>query len=1066
MHKKVFGAQRNDLLEWLNSTWLENGPPICFIEGFPGVGKTALASELSERLLKNQSRTVCFEEIADRVEPSLVDAFIDLSANLSSNCQSPEMEAELLGEEEINLSRALEKALRQNVLIIIDDVQRLFKRDSGEPTTELSNILSTLNSRRGLHGRILLLSDRLLERGRWCSEIPIKSLNELSVQEAIELLDDRLADAQIGEAVPEDRKIDLVQALGRNPRAIETLVSTLKFESLDEVIGRHPGFWTVSDREVSRDFLLKLEKDLLDRSISRLDRESYRYLLFLSVHRKNFEQPVFQILCSGKSEAGRQLANTLVTRFLLKQVNGWYSIQPIVREIGLSHLKEHDGDFRLAHARAADYYSRPLKSRDSTGFNSRLVNSFSEARYHLYHAGKLDELRQLLIQMMDVALAEMTSTSPVPTDKELLNERIELLSILLQEDAPLGLHYYLARCLRARNNTGDLDRAIQHSKSATAGKRATADSWVLFAQLLEQKGDTPNAIEAIYNALDSVPTKDKRFALYHYGATLLKSNGRMDDAMLLLQEGILNVPVEKNLTPLYIKLSEYYIEQDRSELVIALLLEGIKRIPAKCDLISLYRILTNTLIDEEKLDEASSILERALADNIFNDDDIHILQSQLELVNDRARLITVLPLAQEIQNDNMDLSEVTADIEYKSHVKIGAKIRVLVLAMEWASNKGGLSTFNRQLCKSLAALGHEVVCVVPEINGDDFESAKASNVSLIAATSTIDEASSSSLLRKLPLDYFVPDLVIGHGRITGPAAKAQVEDWFPSAKRIHFVHMAPGEIEWYKGKDDAAQEAEKREQIELELCRNCDLVSAVGPRLYLEFGNLISALTSRPPLFQFNPGFQAGGIAEPPPGFLCLVLGRAEDKELKGLDIAASAMARLLESGSEFSSTPELIIRGAPAGTGSSLRDTLRKEVYPSDLSIRVKEYTSSVDALEQDFRRASVLLMPSRREGFGLVALEALQAGIPVLVSNKSGFSQLLREKIEDPEILQNFIVTTVDDVNQSAEYWCKAIEFILRDRKAAFSRAAELNRILSSNTWQSSSEALISAAFDSTPI
>ena len=36
---------------------------------------------------------------------------------------------------------------------------------------------------------------------------------------------------------------------------------------------------------------------------------------------------------------------------------------------------------------------------------------------------------------------------------------------------------------------------------------------------------------------------------------------------------------------------------------------------------------------------------------------------------------------------------------------------------------------------------------------------------------------------------------------------------------------------------------------------------------------------------------------------------------------------------------------------------------------------------------------MPSRTEGFGLTALEALSAGLPILVSDNSGFGQALQE-------------------------------------------------------------------------
>lgn len=1056
MHKKAFGLQRQQLMEWLSDDWLGDGPPVCFIEGFPGVGKTALAGDLCSFARNKKDFRTCFEEVPDRPNPSLTDLFIDLAANLSSHCRQPEMEAVLLDGTEMNLARALDRALRAKVLIVIDDMQRLFKPDTGEPTEEIAAVLASIGSSRGHVGRLLLLSDRLLVQGRWSTAIPIKKLDELEANEAVELLEDRLSQASIPTVVEDDRKVDLVHALGRNPRAIETLVSTLVFESLDEVIGRHPSFWSVEDRSVSRDFLHKLEKDLLERSVSRLSPEHFKRLLLLSVHRKNFEQAVFQLLCDGKREESRQLSRALISHFLLKQVAGWYSIQPVVREIGLAHLREHEPDFKQAHARAAEYYVRPLKSRDASGFNSRLVNSFAEARYHLYQAGRIDELRQLLVQMMDVALAEMKSTSPVPSHPDFLNERIGILAILLENKAPGGLHYYMARCLRARKEAGDIESAIDHARKAI-GRRAPADSWVLLAQLLEQSNDKNGAVDTIYEALDTVPTQDKRFALYHYGATLLVSAGKTPDALILLQEGILNVPIEKSLYSLYLKAAELYVDQYKPDMAIGLLQEGIIRIPVKHSLVWLYRALVQLLIKEDRAPEAHGLLSEAITQRIFDGSDLDTVRDLLAVTKEN---IKDKPIQQPRSLNQSLHPQETFPAKASVPETTDAK-RILVLATEWVAKQGGLSTFNRELCISLAKLGHEIICVVPEVHAGEVDAAGSKNVRLITAKTVNGADHLSGLVRKLPLGDFVPDLIIGHGRITGNAAKVQKEDSYPSAKRVHFVHMAPGEIEWYKSKDDAAQSAEQREAIELDLCKGSDLVAAVGPRLHMECGNLLSAIDAAPKLHQFIPGLHGVNSREPAPGIQCLVLGRAEDMELKGLDIAALAMAKLLESGSEFEFPPELVVRGAPRGTGTKLRETLRELVYPSDLSIRVKEYSADVDAIEQDLRRASVLLMPSRREGFGLVALEALQVGTPILVSSKSGFAQLLQTKITSVSLQQQYVVRTVDNLEESAVEWCKAIDFTLRDRNAAFRRTAGLEQIMQGYSWEAASAAMLAEVF-----
>ena len=161
--------------------------------------------------------------------------------------------------------------------------------------------------------------------------------------------------------------------------------------------------------------------------------------------------------------------------------------------------------------------------------------------------------------------------------------------------------------------------------------------------------------------------------------------------------------------------------------------------------------------------------------------------------------------------------------------------RILAVGTEWHSGHGGLSTFNRQLCGALAGAGVEVVCLVLDATHKDQGDAETLGVKLVEATPTPGQPRQYALSRKPRLPGgFAPDVIIGHGRVTGPAARILVDDHFPEAKRLHFVHVAPDEIEWFKldRDDDAGARAEERTQIELDLGRTADRVIAVGPRLY------------------------------------------------------------------------------------------------------------------------------------------------------------------------------------------------------------------------------------------
>ncbi|PTQ86726.1 leucine-rich repeat protein [Agitococcus lubricus] len=377
---------------------------------------------------------------------------------------------------------------------------------------------------------------------------------------------------------------------------------------------------------------------------------------------------------------------------------------------------------------------------------------------------------------------------------------------------------------------------------------------------------------------------------------------------------------------------------------------------------------------------------------------------------------------------------------------------ILVIATEWSSHHGGLSTFNRELCIALAEIGKTVHCVVKAAEPKERAEAKAKNIELIVAKN-------GDLSRKLPLDAsYQPDIIIGHGRVTGSDAKAQQEDHFTNAKRIHFIHTAAGQLEWFKDKPDAAQQAEAREKEEKELAVGASLVAAVGPRLYDEFQNVLDGLKPerRPAIFEFQVGFnrEESRSTTWPTLLHCLILGRAEDAKIKGIDIAAKAIHVLDKT--DLRAAPELIIRGAPSGEGTKLQTNLTT-TYPN-LSLRVREFSADLEDIASDIRRASLVIMPSRTEGFGLVALEALRFGTPILVSNNSGFARTLKKILKDDLEANRYIVETPDSLDEAANNWGKKIARELYDVPASINRTKELIEKLSETLiWSKSCQDML---------
>ncbi|MGE0536183.1 MAG: glycosyltransferase [Pirellulales bacterium] len=380
---------------------------------------------------------------------------------------------------------------------------------------------------------------------------------------------------------------------------------------------------------------------------------------------------------------------------------------------------------------------------------------------------------------------------------------------------------------------------------------------------------------------------------------------------------------------------------------------------------------------------------------------------------------------------------------------------ILVIATEWSSRHGGLSTFNREICKALAKAGHTVACYIPKADSAENEDAKAANVTLCTPPEEA-QITYASLYRRPSLPTgFAPTVVVGHGRITGQFARAQVTDNFPQAQRVHFLHMVPDEIEWYKDNADASQIAEDRLREEKSLCYDAIPVG-VGPRITREFATHLHG--AKIAVHQFDPGLDSSsGNDDVPPGIRCLVLGRAEDLKLKGLDIAARAVSKLPHpTPNPFPSAPILCIRGAQPGTGAELQKNLQQYAVKR-IDIRVFEYSSNESHIADDIQSASVVMMPSRAEGFGLVAIEAIAAGRPVLVSDRSGCADLLQSAC--PGYVPHFVVPTNDDLDLDGEAWGNALERVLRDRETAFRMARDLrDRINAVSSWDSSVAQLLS--------
>ena len=339
-------------------------------------------------------------------------------------------------------------------------------------------------------------------------------------------------------------------------------------------------------------------------------------------------------------------------------------------------------------------------------------------------------------------------------------------------------------------------------------------------------------------------------------------------------------------------------------------------------------------------------------------------------------------------------------------------MRITLLSSEWRSTKGGLSTINRELAIQLAKHPSvEVSVYLPQCSEEDKQVARDHNVRLIKARE-MPGLEPNFWLSCLPEDHAV-DCVIGHGAVLGQQVQF-IKRTHPYCKWIQVVHTAPEELGMYKEYEERISKGEKKHQVEVELCKLADQVVAVGPKLAEAFSGYLRPCGKDQDVLNLTPGIfsefaDVKQASQELGSFSVLVFGRgdSEDFQLKGYDIAAQAISELKDM------SYKLVFVGATSGEEEKVADVLLKQGIDRR-QLRVRRFNESREKLADLFCEVDLAIMPSRTEGFGLAALEALSAGLPVLVSGNSGLGEALKDVLygsscvvesEDPKDWANAI-------------------------------------------------------------
>ncbi|XP_067049311.1 uncharacterized protein [Acropora muricata] len=327
-------------------------------------------------------------------------------------------------------------------------------------------------------------------------------------------------------------------------------------------------------------------------------------------------------------------------------------------------------------------------------------------------------------------------------------------------------------------------------------------------------------------------------------------------------------------------------------------------------------------------------------------------------------------------------------------------LKITLLASEWQSLAGGLSTLNRELAINLSQIQNvSVSLLVPEgaCSDEDKKEAGSFGISIIEARKCV--GLDPLVWLSHPPENHKIDVIVGHGvKLGSPVQLIKRHAQFQNCKWVHVVHTAPENLSKYKDYDSPNLRGEEKHWNEIDLCKSADLVVPVGPRIAKAYHSYLQECKKDEDFFELIPGLFEREFGDLPAkqkpkeeedDFIVLLCGRGdkEDFELKGYNIAVEAFASRQLKGKHYS----LLFVGSPKGKQDKVRKRLLKYGI-TDEQLAVRKFVKSRERMKELFCEVDMVIMPSKEEGFGLVALEALSAGLPILIGSNSGFARTIK--------------------------------------------------------------------------
>jgi glycosyltransferase involved in cell wall biosynthesis len=388
---------------------------------------------------------------------------------------------------------------------------------------------------------------------------------------------------------------------------------------------------------------------------------------------------------------------------------------------------------------------------------------------------------------------------------------------------------------------------------------------------------------------------------------------------------------------------------------------------------------------------------------------------------------------------------------------------IVFIATAWGAEQGGINSFNTDLTRALGVLLHQrvsVTCVVLNAKNDDIEDARRSGVNLLVVGgkegSWVEPTRAADVAAAVKqLGNGEPQWWIGHDLISGETAIAMPHVTGKGRSAV-INHMSY--IDYFSYKHGVGALALEKHERQQKAFGAAEKLFAVGPLLRDRLADMV--LKNRSEIHMLIPGLAEIEPAPVPASFNGITFGRLdpENDRIKQGRLAIAGFALACDKANTSKGTPRILRQGprlyvvgiSEAGglEEESLRELAREKANRT-ISLIPLPFQDDRRRLFNVLRSASVAMMLSWHEGFGLTGWEAIAAEVPLIASRNSGLYRLLEELLAGAGLgcIKSLVVRGEEGLEnfrrEDEEAVCDAILEIAEDMDGA-KRSAKMLRTL----------------------